>query len=82
MICGVLHGDGPGVPEDEHGCILPVNHGVQPHEYIATDGVTYQWETDLACDCVHCMKCEGDYCTIYWQKPEGKADNAASGSDA
>jgi hypothetical protein len=64
MICGVLHGDGPGVPEDEHGCLLPVNHGTQPHEYVATDGVTYQWETD------HCMKCEGDYCTIYWQKDQ------------
>jgi hypothetical protein len=67
-LCAILHGEGMGSPPDENGCHLPANHGGQPHEYVATDGRTYQWETDLACDCDHCMRCEGDYCTTYWEK--------------
>jgi hypothetical protein len=66
--CDILHGDGVG-PKDKNGCRLPRNHGTEPHEFVATDGATYQWETDLSCECDHCMKCEGDYCTIYWKKP-------------
>jgi hypothetical protein len=66
-ICGTMHGDGFGAPEDREGCCLPNNHK-GPHEFRATDGVTYQWETDMECDCDHCMRAEGDYCTVYWRK--------------
>lgn len=78
MICGIIHTDGMGSPPDENGCHLPVNHGGQPHEYVATDGCTYQWETDLECDCNHCMKCDGDYCTTYWVKDRAPAQGAAA----
>lgn len=67
-VCGILHGDGFGGPTDERGCALPNGHA-EPHEFIATDGHTYQWETDLLCECDHCAKAEGDYCTTYWKKP-------------
>lgn len=73
MRCGILHGDGFGAPEDQNGCILPVNHGGRPHEYVGGDGVTYQWETDLLCDCEHCMQADGDYCTTYWPKGQAPA---------
>jgi hypothetical protein len=63
-ICGILNYDAPLV-KDVAGCRLPVGHG-GPHEFIGSDGATYQWETDWNCDCEHCASAEGDYCTIYW----------------
>lgn len=66
--CATLHGDGLVGVEDHDGCILPEGHD-GPHEFIARDGSHWLWETDLECECEHCMRCEGDYCTIYWQKP-------------
>ena len=83
MICGILHGEGIGAPEDRHGCILPVNHGGQPHEYVAPNGEVIQWETDLDCDCDHCMEAadngDGDYCTIYWRKERATHEAEALG---
>jgi hypothetical protein len=70
VICGILHGDGYGAPDDKDGCILPVNHTGQPHEFVANDGTVYQWETDLECECDHCMRAEGDFCTTYWKKDQ------------
>lgn len=68
MNCDILFTtDGIG-PKDKNGCHLPNGHA-EPHEFIAEGGATYQWETDWACDCDHCMRCEGDYCTIYWERP-------------
>jgi hypothetical protein len=70
--CGILHDSGPQ-PPDDHGCILPDNHE-GPHEYIARDGVAWQWETNLECDCEWCRRCEGDYCTIYWRKADSAGE--------
>lgn len=61
--CGTIHTD--SMPPDTTGCLLPPGHS-GPHEFIAAGGTRYQWETDLECDCDHCMKCEGDYCAVYW----------------
>jgi hypothetical protein len=70
--CGILHGSGPQ-PPDDHGCILPDNHE-GPHEYIARDGVAWQWETNLECDCEWCRRGEGDYCTVYWRKADSAGE--------
>jgi hypothetical protein len=68
VTCGILFGNDPGyAPKDERGCALPINHA-GPHEFVATGGRTYQWETDVLCECDHCMRDEGDYCTTYWEK--------------
>ena len=67
--CGTLHGDYPGAPDDTDGCILPSGH-IGPHEFVDADGQHWLWETDLECNCEHCMRCDGDYCTLYWEKPE------------
>ncbi len=68
LMCDILFVEGFCGPTDHKGCHLPRNHA-EPHEFVATDGRTYQWETDWECDCDHCMKAEGDYCTTYWSKP-------------
>lgn len=73
-ICGVMHG-GKTQPHDDHGCILPMHGGAdQTHEFIDRDGQHWLWEVDLSCTCEHCMRCEGDYCTTYWRKPDGHGD--------
>lgn len=64
--CGILFDD-LVAEKDATGCQLPMGHQ-GPHEFVSEFGVTYQWETDLECDCDHCMKAEGDYCTTYWRK--------------
>lgn len=64
--CGLIHSDGN--PVDVSGCILPEGHE-GPHEFVASDGGHWLWETDLECTCEHCLQCEGDYCTVYWRKP-------------
>ncbi len=67
MTCGTIFSDdGPG-PKDADGCRLPVGHA-EPHEFVAADNSVICWETDLTCDCDHCMRAEGDYCMIYWPK--------------
>lgn len=68
--CGTMFDAGFGGPTDRSGCHLPRGH-VEPHEFKATDGRTYQWETDWACNCESCRDAEngdGDYCTIYSEK--------------
>ncbi len=69
--CATLHGEGLVGVEDHDGCILVEGHD-GPHEFIARDGGHWLWETDLECECEHCMRCEGDYCTTYWQKPNAR----------
>lgn len=70
--CGVLHGsDGPN-PTDNDGCVLAIGHA-GPHEFVEPNGRRWLWETDMECDCEHCMLCEGDYCTTYWPKPAAAA---------
>lgn len=64
--CGIFHGD-ESYPADRSGCLLANGHE-GPHEFLADDGQRWLWETDLECDCEHCMRCEGDYCTVYWPK--------------
>ena len=54
-------------PKDADGCRLPISHE-GPHEFAASDGTVYQWETDWACECDHCRRSDGDYCEIYWKK--------------
>lgn len=67
-LCGVMHGDySAACPVDLEGCRLPEGHH-GPHEFCAPDGRVWQWETDFECACEHCRLCEGDYCTIYWEK--------------
>lgn len=64
--CGIIYSD--IFIEDKQGCLLPDDHE-GPHEFVASDGITYQWETDFECECDHCMSGEGDYCTLFWPKP-------------
>lgn len=66
MICGIIFSTEGYGPRDPYGCRLDANH-TGPHEFVAGCGTAYQWETDWECDCDHCMKCEGDYCSIYWK---------------
>lgn len=66
--CGTLHHNAAIGPFDSDGCILPEGH-VGPHEFVDEAGRHWLWETDFSCECEHCMRCEGDYCTTYWRKP-------------
>lgn len=66
--CGILHGSEAMLPVDNDGCLLEMGHD-GPHEFVDPKGQHWQWETDMECDCEHCMRCEGDYCTVYWKKP-------------
>ncbi|KQR62623.1 hypothetical protein [Acidovorax sp. Leaf160] len=68
VACAIIHSDGHSAAEDKYGCVLPEGHD-GPHEFVAQDGRCWLWETDLECDCAHCARCEGDYCTQYWLKP-------------
>jgi len=52
---------------DNQGCLLPLDHA-GPHEFVSPRGESWLWELDLDCDCEHCMRCEGDYCIVYWKK--------------
>lgn len=52
---------------DHTGCQLPEGHQ-GAHEFTTSTGHTYNWYTDLECGCEHCRRCEGDYCTVYWNK--------------
>lgn len=65
--CAVLFEDGS--PHDASGCLLTIGHD-GPHEFIDDRGKVWLWETDLTCDCEHCMRCEGDYCSVYWERPQ------------
>lgn len=66
--CGIIFDSGHGCnPLDKTGCHLQQGHDT-PHEFHGVDGKTWQWETDFSCDCDHCNECEGDYCSIYWEK--------------
>lgn len=73
MTCGVLFTNEGAGPHDTDGCCLPIGH-TEPHEFTATNGIVYQWETDFECDCDHCRRCEGDYCTVYWQRARPAVD--------
>lgn len=64
--CDILFSDGQ--PHDSTGCLLPSGHD-GPHRFKDDQGAFWLWETDLSCDCEHCMRCEGDYCTVYWREP-------------
>ncbi|ADX47334.1 hypothetical protein Acav_3433 [Paracidovorax avenae ATCC 19860] len=63
-----IHSDGHPAARDKYGCVLPEGHD-GPHEFVAEDGRHWLLETDLGCNCAHCERCEGDYCTGYWLKP-------------
>ena len=67
--CGIFHGYDDSQAVDTEGCLLPTEHD-GPHEFVAPNGQHWLWETDMECDCEHCMQLEGDYCTIYWKKPK------------
>lgn len=79
-VCGVIHFiEGHSCAPDDNGCVLPDCHD-GPHEFVSRDGGVWQWETDMDCDCDHCMKCEGDYCTVYWRKStDGKREVGGDG---
>lgn len=66
--CSIIFSDATS-PVDTEGCHLPQGHD-GPHEFVAKDGVVWCWETDLSCNCEHCLECEGDYCSVYWKKPK------------
>jgi len=68
--CGIIFYNDSTPPHDPSGCRLHYGHE-GPHEFVDLKGTLWQWETDLECDCEHCMQCEGDYCSTYW-----RADNA------
>jgi len=64
-----MHGSDSIRPSDAHGCVLAYGHS-GPHEFVDQRGRYWLWETDMGCDCAHCRRCEGDYCTVYWRKPK------------
>ncbi len=64
MICGTIHPNGMCVPHDEQGCRLEMGHS-GPHEFVDARGITYEWESDMACEECNPDECE---CTIYWRK--------------
>lgn len=68
MKCGILFGGEPFI-QDEHGCGLDCGHA-GPHEFTDKSGDAYRWETDWDCDCEHCLRNDGDYCTVYWKSEE------------
>ena len=69
MKCAVMFGGNNGSePRDLDVCVLPQDHD-GPHQFTADDGRSFHWETDLECDCAHCMQTDGDYCAIYWLTP-------------
>ena len=72
--CGILCRGALG-HEDEDGCRRPKGHA-EPHEFVDQYGAIVQWETDLECDCDHCMKAEGDYCFTYWTVSAAKQGSA------
>jgi hypothetical protein len=77
QVCGTILTNDSGVtPTDDNGCRLPSGHA-GPHEFIAKDGLTYQWETDWECDCEHCRSGDGDYCTVYWTASEFRPTKSA-----
>ena len=63
--CGIMLSRNLGVPEDKEGCILPEGH--QGSHLSRTNQGLIGWETDWECDCEHCLRCEGDYCEVYWK---------------
>lgn len=67
-VCGIMHGGDSVGPVDAQGCMLAEGHE-GPHEFADQNGRRWLWETDMECDCEHCMRCDGDYCTVYWRKP-------------
>jgi hypothetical protein len=79
-VCGVLHGNHVIGPQDDNGCVLPCGHD-GPHEFVDASGRHWLWETDLECDCEHCMRAEGDYCSVYWRKPAELANHSGVGED-
>lgn len=68
-VCAVMHGYETCQPVDDKGCLLEEGHE-GPHEFEDPKGQRWLWETDMECDCEVCSLGEGDYCTIYWRKPE------------
>ena len=77
-LCGTIHGaGGPCEPTDTKGCMLEMDHK-GPHEFVDDSGKHWLWETDIECGCPHCMRFDGDYCTIYWPKPTRRAGRAAA----
>jgi hypothetical protein len=67
-VCGIMHGADSAGPADAHGCVLAKGHA-GPHEFADSRGGRWLWETDMECNCAHCRRCEGDYCTVFWRKP-------------
>ena len=74
--CGLILGELIiGGREPDTGCALNCGH-IGPHEFTATNGQTWCWETNYDCDCEHCKvcpgsdcpECEGEFCTTYWRK--------------
>tara|TARA_R110002033_G_scaffold136018_1_gene175692 strand:+ start:420 stop:644 length:225 start_codon:yes stop_codon:yes gene_type:complete len=67
-VCGIYFFSGHGgSATDATGCLLKDGH-VGPHEFSEASGKVWQWETDMNCDCEHCQRCDGDYCSTYWKK--------------
>jgi hypothetical protein len=52
-------------PTDFDGCVLPNGH-LGPHQFLASDLLMYEWETDTDCDCEDCQSDEvDDWCIVY-----------------
>lgn len=70
QVCGLLFdSEFDSSIHDQCGGTLSAGHH-ESHEFVATDGQTWQWETDFACNCESCIEGDGDYCITYWTKPE------------
>ena len=65
-VCGIIHSPDIPLAHDEYGCRLKYGHS-GPHEFVTEAGRVDNWETDFECTCDWCERCEGDYCTLYWE---------------
>ncbi len=65
--CAIILDNSQVQTKDYNGCILDDGHD-GPHEFVDKSGEHWNWESDLDCQCDHCRRNEGDYCTIYWRK--------------
>jgi len=61
--CGIIATDMTCL-RDTTGCILANNHDGR-HRFVGSNGRTYEWETDMDCECDN--SCDGDWCFTYWE---------------
>lgn len=76
-LCGILFSR-PADLRDATGCLRASPHYAHPHLCRDVDGVEWEWETDMECNCEDCQSDEvDDWCITFWRvedrRPKPKA---------